>query len=99
MTRHCHHCGAVYPLNGSPGRSEACEKCGADLHVCLNCAHYDAAVAHQCRERRAEPVLVKDSANFCEWFEIARRPPWRPDACGRTREAAARDALKKLFGD
>lgn len=97
MNRHCHQCGTVYGLPGTAGRSETCEKCGADLHVCLNCAHYDMAVACQCRERRAEPVLEKAAANFCEWFEFAHRE-WRPDSSGKSREQAARDALKKLFG-
>lgn len=98
MTRHCHQCGTVYGLSGTPGRSETCEKCGADLHACLNCSHYDVTVAHRCRERRAEPVLEKAAANFCEWYEFARRAGWKPDSYGQSREQSARDALKKLFG-
>jgi ribosome-binding protein aMBF1 (putative translation factor) len=96
-TRHCHQCGTVYPLSGSPGRSETCEKCRADLHVCLNCAHYDARVAHQCRERRAEPVAEKAAANFCEYFEFVPRV-WA-GATANSREAEARERLRKLFGD
>lgn len=95
--RHCHQCGAPYTLDGTPGRSEACEKCRADLKVCLNCAHHDLRAAHQCRERRAEPVEDKRTANFCEFFEFARRD-WVPGGAN-TREADARDRLKKLFGD
>jgi len=95
--RHCHQCGTPYLLDGTPGRSESCEKCRADLHVCLNCAHYEARVAHQCRERRADPVAEKGAANFCEYFEFARRD-WNPGAAN-AREAQARDHLKKLFGD
>jgi hypothetical protein len=73
-------------------------KCGADLRVCLNCAHHDPRAAHQCRERRAEPVLEKDAGNFCEYFEFARRS-WIPKGEVNDREAAARERLKKLFGD
>ncbi|MBI3876025.1 MAG: hypothetical protein HY300_08745 [Verrucomicrobia bacterium] len=97
MNRHCHKCGWEWTLAVTPGRSETCHQCGADLRVCLNCAHYDVRAAHQCRERRAEPVMEKHMANFCEWFDFARRD-WKgaaPDA----REAKARDQLKKLFGD
>ena len=56
-----------------PGRSETCLRCGADLRVCLNCAHYNPRVAQQCRDRRAEPVLEKHAGNFCEYFEFASR--------------------------
>jgi hypothetical protein len=73
-------------------------KCRADLRVCLNCASYDARVAQQCRERRAEPVLEKAAGNFCEYFEFARRE-WGGGPGANPREAAAREKLKKLLGD
>jgi len=97
LTRHCHKCGWEFTLPGQPGRIESCHKCGADLKVCLNCTHYDPRVADQCRDRRAEPVLEKHMANYCEWFEMARREfkAAGPDK----REESARDSLKKLLGD
>lgn len=85
-------------ISGNPGRGEVCMKCRADLRVCLNCQSYDRAVAQQCRERRAEPVLEKAVGNFCEYFEFARRP-WVPKEIKNAREDAARNQLKKLFGD
>jgi ribosome-binding protein aMBF1 (putative translation factor) len=97
MTRHCWKCGREYKLPGTPGRSETCE-CGADLRVCRNCVSYDPSVAHQCRDRRAEPVVERHLANYCEYFEFARRvfvPP--PDRDERT--ARAREQLRKLLGD
>ena len=98
MNRHCHKCGWEWTLAGQPGRSETCHQCGADLRVCLNCSSYDPRVAHQCRDRRTEPVFDKDMGNFCEWFEMVRRN-WTPAEKKNTREDAARDQLKKLFGD
>lgn len=98
MTRHCHKCGWEWTLSGQPGRSESCHKCGSDLRVCLNCVSYEARSAHQCRDRRAEPVFDKHLANYCEWFEMIRRP-WTGQKSGDSREQAARDTLKKLFGD
>ena len=98
MNRHCHHCGRGWTLSGQSGRSERCHGCGQDLRVCLNCVHFALNVAHQCQERRAEPVDEKDAANFCEYFDFAMREfssPANPDA----REQAARDTLKKLFED
>ena len=98
MTRHCHQCGEPWVIAGNPGRGEVCMKCRADLRVCLNCTSYDPRVAQQCRERRAEPVLEKAVGNFCEYFEFARRA-WSAKNETNPREAAAREQLKKLFGD
>lgn len=100
LTRHCWKCGTEYKLSGSPGRSEACERCGSDLKVCLNCVSYDPRIAQQCRDRRAEPVAEKHMANYCEYFEMIRREyAPKEDAFGASRETKARDTLKKLFGD
>src|SRR6266536_5314402 len=94
LTRHCHSCGWEYTLEGLPGRTESCHQCGADLKVCLNCVSYDLRVAHQCRDRRADPVAEKHMANFCEYFDFVRRE-WKGKAQDQ-REGAARDELKKL---
>lgn len=97
-TRHCHQCGWVWELSVQPGRSETCHQCNADMRVCKNCTHYSISHAHQCKERRAEPVHEKDKGNFCEWFELARREFSGGDQ-DKSREDKARDDLKKLLGD
>jgi hypothetical protein len=97
-TRHCHNCGWEWDLSTQPGRSESCHRCHADLRVCLNCASYNATAAHQCRDRRAEPILEKAVGNFCEYFELGRRSYTAPSIVN-TREKSARDQLKKLLGD
>jgi len=98
-TRHCHRCGWEWTLAGQPGRGDSCNQCSADLRVCLNCVSYDPRIAQQCRDRRAEPVQEKENGNFCEYFEMARRPFVAGAAGDNPREAAARERLKKLFGD
>jgi len=98
MNRHCHKCGWEYTISGLPGRTEACHQCGADLKVCLNCVSYDARAAYQCRDRRADEVGEKHMANFCEYFDFARRK-FEAKAARDPYEEAARDRLKKLFGD
>lgn len=97
MTRHCHQCGWEWKYSAQPGRSETCPQCRADLRVCVHCVHHDPRIAHQCRERRAEPVADKERANFCEFFEFARSE-WRGGPTN-SREDAARAALKSLLGD
>jgi hypothetical protein len=81
-----------------PGRTERCERCSADLRVCLNCVSYDTHAAYQCRDRRADPVGEKDTGNFCEYFEFARRV-YVANPVQNSREEQARSALKKLLGD
>jgi hypothetical protein len=98
MTRHCWKCGWEWTLSVQPGRTDSCHRCGSDMKVCLNCVSYDAKAAYQCRDRRADPVAEKHSANFCEYFEFVKRTFVAPSAAN-PREAAAREQLKKLFGD
>ena len=97
-TKHCWKCGLEYTLAGGPGRSETCARCSSDLKVCLNCVSYDPRIAQQCRDRRADPVAEKHLANYCEYFEMVRREYIAPQA-ENSREAKARDTLKKLLGD
>ena len=97
-TRHCYNCGWEWALPGQPGRGDSCHCCNADLRVCLNCVSYDPRVAHQCRDRRADPVQEKAAGNFCEYFEMASRV-FTPREPANPREDAAREKLKKLFGD
>lgn len=68
------------------------------MRVCLNCVSYDSRAAQQCRDRRAEPVFEKHLGNYCEYFEMIRRT-FAAKAEDNSREAAARNQLKKLFGD
>ena len=101
MTRHCFNCGWEWTLSAAPGRRDACEECKTDLRCCRNCIQFDIAIAHQCRERRAEPVQEKDRANYCEYFDFARRTFVKTERVSGeiSREDAARDLLRKLLGE
>ena len=95
-TRHCHTCGWEWTLSGLPGRGDACLECRNDLRVCLNCISFDARSAYQCKDRRAEPVVDKHLANFCEYFDFIKRP-WTGKGEPANRQEAARDALRRLL--
>lgn len=73
MAMQCFHCGTNLEASGSGnfGRNETCPKCDSDVHVCLNCQHYDESSYNQCREPQAERVLDKEKRNFCEYFTPA----------------------------
>lgn len=57
-------------LFNQPGRRDVCPGCGADLHACIQCRHYDETVAKECKEPFAEVPMDKLEANFCDLFQI-----------------------------
>ena len=52
------------------GRRDACMHCGADLHVCKNCALHDPNIHNQCREPEAQFIRDRETANFCPHFDF-----------------------------
>jgi hypothetical protein len=92
----CWKCGASLAALPLPLSREAeCPKCRAYLHCCRLCQFYNPNVAEQCDEDRAEEVLNKEGANFCDWFKP------RPDAHrprGGDKTQAAKTRLDDLFG-
>lgn len=67
----CGKCGAQLDATFHQlGRRETCPSCGAELHSCIHCRHFDESVAKQCKEPFAEVPEDKESANFCDFFQI-----------------------------
>lgn len=77
-----------------PGRRDTCPSCGAELRACIHCRHYDEAVAKECKEPFAEVPMDKESANFCDLFQLG---DGAERGAGPTREAllSAAEALFK----
>lgn len=88
---HCFACRREIPLRSGErvGLRDACS-CGADLHVCRNCAHHDPSAHNECREPGAERVADRDRANRCDWFAPRSAPAAAAAAADRT-------ALENLF--
>ncbi len=59
------------------------------------CRFYNSSAYISCDHERAEPPVIKESANFCDYF----KPANRFDSKGATRAAAARSDLDSLFGE
>jgi hypothetical protein len=67
----CGKCGATLNIvGGQVGRGDVCPTCGAELRACIHCRHFDESVAKECKEPFAEVPMDKESANFCELFQI-----------------------------
>lgn len=90
----CHACQTMIPLASgeSVGFRDVCDRCHADLHVCLNCSHSDPSAYNECREPNAERVLDRDRANRCDYF----RPLAQARGAEPERERALSD-LERLF--
>lgn len=84
-----------------------CPKCGAALHCCKQCAHFDPSKRFQCVKPIPARIAAKDQANDCEWFgrrvTVARdashgAPPSYVNSSPAPREQSeARTAFDNLF--
>jgi hypothetical protein len=90
----CHACDQPVELAAGErvGFRDECPRCGADLHVCRNCAHHDPAAYNECREPSSERVADRERANRCDHFASGERRGG--DAA---RRAGARASLESLF--
>ncbi|HKY33818.1 MAG TPA: hypothetical protein VJV23_14905 [Candidatus Polarisedimenticolia bacterium] len=65
----CHQCSTDAGDAEGLGTRAVCSHCGAALHVCRNCAHFDTGARWECRAPIAAAVLDKTSANDCGHFK------------------------------
>lgn len=89
----CFTCQTEITVIEKVGRREECPKCRADVHVCKNCAFYDAKVYNECKETQAEVVREKDRSNHCDYFSP------RQGKMGEVKDPAEalREAAEALF--
>lgn len=62
----CFNCGVTLAAD-IDFRGE-CPKCGAALHCCKQCVHFDSSARFQCLKPIPVRIAVKDQANTCELF-------------------------------
>lgn len=90
----CPECSTPASFDGHLPFREECERCSADLHVCVTCRFHDRFAADECRETSADPVARKDRRNLCEYWK-----PLEQSAGEETPEDAAKAKLAALFGE
>ena len=95
MAAMCHNCSTQLETDETPGRTETCPNCDADLHCCLNCRFYDPSIYNECRESQAERVLDKDRSNFCDYFSFRQEEAPQPKAKKSQEKVNPLDALFK----
>lgn len=89
----CWHCGAeLHDVDFA--REGNCPACGRSTHVCRNCRWYAPGKPNQCAEPVAEPVMDKQRANFCGYFEATLTSA---SNTASTPDEALRKAAEDLF--
>jgi hypothetical protein len=100
----CYNC-ATQLVNGIDWNGN-CPKCGAALHCCKQCAHFEPSTRFQCLKPIHARIAVKDKANECTLFSprvtVARdgsaaAPPAGPPIEAPATPDAARSAFDRLF--
>ena len=109
-TVRCAECGQDLSTAFDIQLGSHCPKCGADLHTCRNCRHFDTASRFECSQPIKKRVGKKAAANDCPLFtgrtivvkELgqASAPPGTasaPRASSSRPADEARAALERLF--
>ena len=83
-----------------------CPKCGAQLHCCKQCSHFEPSTRFQCLKPIPARIAYKDQANECELFKpkvtVSRdgavaAPPPAPMLNDIRSPSDARTAFDNLF--
>lgn len=63
----CFNCSTALPAGSD--FPETCPKCGAALHCCKQCAHFEPSTRFQCLKPIPARIAPKDTKNDCSLFK------------------------------
>ena len=93
----CWNCGqSIADIPMPISRHSNCRHCFEVIHCCRACVHFNERVSGSCAHDLADPPVIKESANFCDFFKLAST---NASAVDGTKNDRARSALGSLFGD
>jgi hypothetical protein len=90
----CARCGNELTVAAAWSADAACSRCGADLHACAQCTHFDTSAPFECQKPIALRVSPKDARNTCAEFEPRTTVERETTSVGPT---SARKAFDDLF--
>lgn len=91
----CWNCGSSLEEIPLPiSRHANCQKCFEMLHCCRLCRFYAPGQASDCDHDRSDPPLIKEGANFCDYFKPGYRAFIAQD---KPQQKAAQSEFSALF--
>ncbi len=97
MSKHlvCWNCGeSIEDIPLPISRHANCAHCFEVLHCCRLCRHYQPKASILCDHERADPPVIKENANFCDYFKPVRI---NFSAVNVDRAEQAKASLQSLF--
>ncbi|MDH3403162.1 MAG: hypothetical protein OES32_16200 [Acidobacteriota bacterium] len=88
----CGQCGRRQEL-AAVAPDAACAGCGADLHACRQCAHFDPGSPLECRQPIPRRIASKTKRNDCELYEVKRTQEFAAETASPSDAKAAFDDL------
>jgi hypothetical protein len=95
----CRVCGVKQQLVGVLSLEATCSACGADLHTCSNCLHFDGSRPNECRKPVLQGIANKTKRNACQLFAPKTVQEFAPEseAAAAPGGLDARSAFDALF--
>lgn len=88
----CARCGHELTVAAAESPEGTCPRCGADLHTCAQCVHFDTSAPFECQKPIPSRVSPKDARNTCVEYEARR-------TIERETKSAAPPSARKAFDD
>jgi|SRR5919106_1001069 ribosomal protein S27E len=88
----CARCGHELTVATASSPEGACSRCGADLHTCAQCLHFDTSAPFECHKPIPARVSPKDARNTCVEYEPRT-------TVERETKSAAPSSARKAFDD
>ncbi len=90
----CARCGFELTVAAAWSPGAQCQKCGAHLHTCAQCLHFDTSAPFECQKPVPSRVSPKDALNECAFYEPRTTVERETKSTGTT---SARKAFDDLF--
>jgi hypothetical protein len=92
----CARCGQELTVATAWSSDATCSRCGADLHACAQCVHFDTSAPFECQKPVPARVSPKDARNTCTFYE-PRTTVERETTSSVGQTTSARKAFDDLF--
>ena len=92
----CARCGNELTVATAWSTEGVCSRCGAPLHTCAQCVHFDTSAAFECLQQIPARISPKDTRNACTLFE-PRTTVERETKTASGGTSSARKAFDDLF--